>query len=287
MNTALRTKATSSFEKDFFKLANNSVFGKTMENVRNRVDIRLVNSKEKFLKLASKPNYHSCTIFSENLVAVHMKRTKLVLNKPMYLGMSILDISKNLMYDFHYNYIKPKYGDKSKLLFTDTDSLCYEIRTNDVYEDISPDVHRLFDTSNYPKDHTDRDGYTSCIPKGVNKKVPGLFKDECGGKQMTEFIGLRPKLYPTNVEGVGESKRCKGVKGSTVKNDIALADYGECLYSGKSQKRSMCVIRSRHHELGRERITKVALCPKDDKRVILEDKISTLTIGHYKTTKIE
>ena len=287
MNTALRTKATSSFEKDFFKLANNSVFGKTMENVRNRVDIRLVNSKEKFLKLASKPNYHSCTIFSENLVAVHMKRTKLVLNKPMYLGMSILDISKNLMYDFHYNYIKPKYGDKSKLLFTDTDSLCYEIRTNDVYEDISPDVHRLFDTSNYPKDHTDRDGYTSCIPKGANKKVPGLFKDECGGKQMTEFIGLRPKLYPTNVEGVGESKRCKGVKGSTVKNDIALADYGECLYSGKSQKRSMCVIRSRHHELGRERITKVALCPKDDKRVILEDKISTLTIGHYKTTKIE
>ena len=281
MNTALRTKVTSSFEKDFFKLANNSVFGKTMENVRNRVDIKLVNDKEKFLKLASKPNYQSCTIFSEDLVAVHMKRTKLVLNKPIYLGMSILDISKNLMYDFHYNYIKKKYGDRAKLLFTDTDSLCYEIKTEDVYEDISPDVHRLFDTSNYPKDHP------SCIPTGANKKVPGLFKDECGGKQMTEFIGLRPKLYANNVEGVGESKRAKGVKGSTVKKDIALADYRECLYSGKPQTRSMCVIRSRQHELHSERITKVALCPKDDKRVVLEDKISTLAIGHYKTKTTE
>ena len=250
-----------------------------MENVRNRVDIKLVNNKEKFLKLASKPNYQSCTIFSEDLVAVHMKRTNLVLNKPIYLGMSILDISKNLMYDFHYKYIKPKYGDRAKLLFTDTDSLCYEIKTEDVYEDISPEVHRLFDTSNYPKDHK------SCIPTGVNKKVPGLFKDETGGKQMTEFIGLRPKLYASNVEGVGESKRAKGVKTSTVNNDITLADYRECLYSGEPQTRSMCVIRSRQHELHSERITKVALCPKDDKRIILEDKISTLAIGHYKTTK--
>ena len=282
MNTALRTKATSSFEKDFFKLANNSVFGKTMENVRNRVDIRLVNNKEKFLKLAAKPNYHASTIFSENLVAVNMKRTKLVLNKPIYLGMSILDISKNLMYDFHYNYNKPKFSDDSRLLFTDTDSLCYEIRTEDFYEHIANDVHRLFDTSNYPKDHTDRSGHPSCIPTGVNKKVPGLFKDECGGKQITEFVGLRPKLYAINVEGVGESKRCKGVKGSTVKNDIALADYRECLYSGESQTRSMCVIRSRGHELGSERVTKVALCSKDDKRVILEDGVTTLAIGHYK-----
>ena len=206
MNTALRTKATSNFEKDFFKLANNSVFGKTMENVRNRVDIRLVTSEEKLLKLTCKPSYQSNTIFSEDLIAVQMKRTKLVLNKPIYLGMSILDISKNLMYNFHYNYIKPKFGSKSKLLFTDTDSLCYEIETEDIYKDISSDVYERFDTSNFPKDHVDRDGNRSSIPIGVNKKVPGLFKDECGGKQMTEFIGLRPKLYACNVEGVGESK---------------------------------------------------------------------------------
>ena len=180
MNTALRTKATSNFEKDFFKLANNSVFGKTMENVRNRVDIRLVNDTEKLLKLTSKPNFQSCTIFSENLVAIQMKRTELVLNKPIYLGMSILDISKNLMYNFHYSYIKPKFGGRSQLLFTDTDSLCYDVETEDVYEDISSDVSKWFDTSNYPKNHVDRDGNRSSIPVGMNKKIPGLFKDECG-----------------------------------------------------------------------------------------------------------
>ena len=241
------------------------------------------NDEEKLLKLACRPNYQSCTIFSENLVAVQMKRTKLVLDKPIYLGMSILDISKNLMYNFHYNYIRPKFEFKAKLLFTDTDSLCYEIETEDIYEDISSDVNKWFDTSNFPKDHTDRDGNKSSIPIGVNKKVPGLFKDECGGKQMVEFIGLRPKLYACDVEGVGESKRAKGIKSSTVKKDITLASYRECLYSGNSQTRSMCVIRSRQHELYSERITKVALCPKDDKRIILEDKVTTLAIGHYTT----
>ena len=180
MNTALRTKATSNFEKDFFKLANNSVFGKTMENVRNRVDIRLVNDTEKLLKLASKPNFQSHIRFSDDLVAVQMKRTELVLNKPIYLGMSILDISKNLMYNFHYSYIKPKFGGRSQLLFTDTDSLCYDVETEDVYEDISSDVSKWFDTSNYPKNHVDRDGNRSSIPVGMNKKIPGLFKDECG-----------------------------------------------------------------------------------------------------------
>ena len=110
---------------------NNSVFGKTMETIRNRVDIQLVNNKMKAKKLAAKPNYIHCTIFDENLVAIHMKKTKLVFNKPVYLGMCILDLSKTLMYDFHYNYIKKKYGPKAKLLFTDTDSLAYEIETED------------------------------------------------------------------------------------------------------------------------------------------------------------
>ena len=132
--TDLRTKGTTDFEKDFFKLMNNSVFGKTMENVRNMVDIRLVNDEKKWNKLAQKHNFKSATIFSENLVAVHMKRTSIKLNKPVYLGMSILDISKTLMYDFHYNYIKPKYGENAKLLFTDTDSLCYEIKTEDFFK---------------------------------------------------------------------------------------------------------------------------------------------------------
>ena len=137
------------FEKDFFKLMNNSVFGKTMENIRNRVDVKLVNNREKAKKLTAKPNFQHFTIFDENLV-----RTKLEFNKPVYCGMAILDLSKTLMYDFHYKYILPKYGKNQKLLFTDTDSLCYEIETEDFFQDISNDVEAKFDTSNFPKYHS-------------------------------------------------------------------------------------------------------------------------------------
>ena len=131
---------------------NNSVFRKTMENTRNRVDIRLVNDRRKAEKLAAKPNFKHLTIFDEDLVSIHIKRTKLKFNKPVYCGMAILDLSKTLMYDFHYNYIKPKFGENAKLLFTDTDSLCYETQTDDFFKDISKDVDQKFDTSNYPKD---------------------------------------------------------------------------------------------------------------------------------------
>ena len=147
LNTVLRTKAKNDFKKNFYKLMNNSIFGKTMENIRIRVDVKLVNNREKAEKLSAKPNFKHCNIFCEDLVAIHMKKTKLVFNKPVYLGTCILDLSKTLMYDFHYNYIKRKYGDKAKLLFTDTDSLMYEIQTEDFYKDISKDVEKRFDTS--------------------------------------------------------------------------------------------------------------------------------------------
>ena len=137
LNTRLRAKATNDFEKDFFKLMNNSVFGNTMENIRKRVDIRLVSGGEKgekkVEKLAAKPSFEGCTIFHKNLVAMHMHKTSLVFNKPVYLGMYILDLSKTLMYDSHYRYTKPKYGDKAKLLFTATDSLAHEITTDDFF----------------------------------------------------------------------------------------------------------------------------------------------------------
>ncbi len=189
LNTNLRAKANSEFEKDFFKLMNNSVFGKTMENIRSRVDIRLVNNESKAKKLAAKPNFKHCNIFDENLVAVHMKKKKLVFIQPVYLGMCILDLSKTLMYEFHYNYIKAKYENKAKLLFTDTDSLAYEIETEDFYKDISGDVVSKFDTSNFPRDHP------SGIEAGHNKKVVGMFKAEAGGQIIDEFVGLRAKLY--------------------------------------------------------------------------------------------
>ena len=206
LNTDLRSKANNEFEKDFFKLMNNSVFGKTMENIRNRVDIRLVNSEAKAKKLAAKPNFKHCNIFDENLVAIHMKKTKLVFNKPVYLGMCILDLSKTLMYDFHYNYIKNKFHDKATLLFTDTDSLAYEIETEDFYKDISGDVRGFFDTSNFPK------GHSSGIEVGCNKKVVGMFKDEAGGKIIGEFVGLRAEGKAVRVQDA-RGKRGKTLQG--------------------------------------------------------------------------
>ncbi|XP_022807622.1 uncharacterized protein LOC111344644 [Stylophora pistillata] len=276
LNTELRTKADNDFEKDFFKLMNNSVYGKTMENIRNRVDVRLVNSEEKAAKLVNKVNFKQCTIFSENLCAIHMRKTQVTFNKPLYLGMSILDISKTLMYDFHYNYIKSKYGDdRAKLLFTDTDSLCYEIQTDDFYKDIKDDVNCLFDTSNISKDHF------SGIPSGVNKKVIGKFKDEAGGKIIEEFVGLRAKLYSYKMfEDGKEEKKCKGVKTGVVERTISFDDYKRCLFGGGPQLRKMNTLRSRKHEMYMEEINKVALSADDDKRIILPDKVNTHAIGH-------
>ena len=190
------------------------------------------------------------------------------------------------MYDFHYNYIKPKYGENAELLFTDTDSLMYEITTEDFYRDIRSDVHKKFDNSNFEKDHGVglRNGTfrKSGIPTGVNKKVIGMMKDEAGGKQITEFVGLRSKLFSFKIDEK-EEKKCKGVKKSKVKRTINFKDYKDCLFTGKKHMRSMNVIRSHKHEIFTETINKVVLSSEDDKRIICEDKIHSLAHGHYKT----
>ena len=271
LNTDLRTKA-----KDFFKLMNNSVFGKTMENIRNRSVIKLVTDKIKAEKLAAKPNFKHCNIFNKDLIAIHMKKTILTFDKPVYLGMCILDLSKTLMYDFHYTYIKKKYEDKAKLLFTDTDSLMYEIKTEDFYKDISGDVKDKFDTSDYPPNHP------SGIPTGCNKKVLGMFKDEAGGQIIDEFVGLRAKLYSYKMFEGKESKKCKGVKKSVVKESITHEDYKNCLFTGKEKLRKMNVIRSHKHDIYTEEVNKIALSPDDDKRHILEGQTDTLALGNYR-----
>ena len=276
MNTNLRTKAKNNFEKDFFKLMNNSVFGKTMENIRNRVNIKLVDTGEQFKKLTAKPNYESRKIFNENLVSVHMKKTSLTMNKPVYLGMSILDLSKTVMFDFHYNYIIPKYGNKAKLLFTDTDSFLYEIETEDFYKDISGDVQDRFDTSEY------EEGHPSGIPTGINKKVLGMFKDEAAGKSIKEFVGLRAKLYSFKMDEGKENKKCKGIKKAVVERTIRHEDYKTCLTTGKEQLRRQNIIRSYDHVLYTEEVNKIALSAADDKRYLLKDSHDTLAWGHYK-----
>ena len=256
---------------------NNSVFGKTMENIRNRVDVKLVNTKEKLRKLVAKPNLRSPPkIFSENLVSVHMRKTSLLMNKPIYLGMCILDLSKIIMFDFHYNYIKSKYADKAKLLFTDTDSLMYEIETEDFYKDISGDVKDKFDTSDYPENHP------SGIPTGENKKVLGMMKDEVAGKIIKEFVGLRSKLYSFVMDDGGETKKCKGIKKQVVERSIRHEHYKTCLTTGKELLRKQNILRSYEHEVYTEEVNKVALSALDDKRHILSDGMDTLALGHYK-----
>ena len=269
-NTELRKCAANNFEKDFFKLMNNSVFGKTIENIRKRQNIHLIDNRKKALKLSSRPNFDRCTIFDRNLIAVHMKNTEVYFNKPVYVGQAILDLSKTLMFNFHYTYIKEKYGKKAQLLFTDTDSLMYQIKTKDFYKDIYPDVKDKFDTSDYPFSHP------SGIPTGLNKKVIGMFKDEVVGKQITHFVGLRPKLYSFKVEEEKELKKCKGIKSSVVKKSIDFDDYVKCLFSGDKEMRKMKIIKSEKHVIYSKEVNKIALSSEDDKRFVLKDKIHTL-----------
>ena len=269
-NTELRMKAANNFEKDFFKLMNNSVFGKTIENIRKRQNIHLIDNRKKALKLSSRPNFDRCTIFDKHLIAVHMKNTEVYFNKPVYVGQAILDLSKTLMFNFHYNYIKKKYHNKAELLFTDTDSLMYQIKTKDFYKDINSDVMDKFDTSDYPTNHE------SGIQTGVNKKVIGMFKDEVAGKQITHFVGLRPKLYNYKVENEKELKKCKGIKKNVVKKTIDFNDYVKCLFTGEKEMRKMKIIRSEKHEIYSKEVNKIALSSEDDKRQVLEDKVHTL-----------
>ncbi|WAQ98597.1 hypothetical protein MAR_022970 [Mya arenaria] len=211
-----------------------------------------------------------------------MKKTKNRFDKQVYLGMCILKLSQTLMYDFHYNYIKPNYiwdacgTSGAKLLFTDTDSLAYEIKTEDFYADINENVEHMFDTSNFPAD------LPSGIKSGVNKKVVGMFKDECGGRIMHEFVGLKAKLYSYMMYKGNEEKRCKGVKQSVVKMKIRFDDYKTCLFSRKEQLRKMNVIRSHGHEIFTEEVNKIALNANDDKRVIQENGVHTLAYGHWR-----
>ena len=222
MNTELRKKVKNEFEKNFFKLINNSVFGKTMENVRNHRDIKLVTSDKRRKRLVSEPNYHSHKTFYDHLMAIEMKKTRVKMTKPLYLGMSILDTSTILMYELWYNYIRPTYGTKAKLCYTDNDSFIIYLKTEDFFEDISNDVEKWFDTSGYNK----KDKIP--LPIDKNKKVPGLFKDELGGKIMTEFVALRPKTYAYLDDDGNKHKKSKGTKRCVIKQKLMLQNFKDC-----------------------------------------------------------
>ena len=276
-NTEMRKMAKNEFEKDFFKLMNNAVFGKTMENLRKRVNLELVHTERRMKKLAAKPTFESVTRFNDDLVAVHLKKVQLYLNRPIYVGFTILDLSKTIMYDFHYNHVKTKYGSQAKLLMTDTDSLCYEIQTRDLYKDMLEDACK-FDTSNYPIDHP--------LYSRVNMKVLGKMKDECSGVPPEEYIGLRPKMYSMLVDGI-EKKTAKGIAKYVTKKRLRHTHYRECLMNEKVTFTEMKQIRSFHHQLYSVSLNKIGLSPYDDKRYVLNDGCNTQALGHWQNYRSE
>ena len=270
MNTELRKVAKDDFEEDLFKLMNNSVFGKTMENIRKHRDIKLVATDKKRNKLVSEPNYHAINYISEDLSIMEMNKMRVKMNKPIYLGLSILEISKILIYEFWYDYMKPKYNDNVKLCYMDTDSFVMNIETEDFYEDIANDVEKRSDASNYEVDRP--------LPTVKNKKVIGLMKDELGGKIIMEFVTLRPKTYSYLTGDCKEDKKAKGTKKCVIKRMIKFDDYEHCLLKDEVILKPQQRFISKKHDIT-ENINKIALSNNDDKR-ISSDKIASYPYGY-------
>ena len=279
MNTELRKLAKNDFEKDLFKLMNNSVFGKTMENIRKHRDIKLVTTDRKRSKLVSEPNYHTINLISEDLSIIEMKKTKVKMNKPIYLGLSILEISKILMYEFWYDYMKPKCNDNVRLCYMDTDSFVMHIKTNDFYKDIASDVENRFDTSNYEVNTAEPSSLERSalarrpLPTGKNKKVIGLMKFGLGGKIITEFVTLRPKTYSFLTDDGKEDKKAKGTKKCITKKMIKFNDYNKSLLNGEIILKSQQRFISNKHDVYTEDVNKTALSDDDDKRIVSSKKL--------------
>ena len=221
-----------------------------------------------------KRNFKGGVLMGADLMSCEMGKVKVKMNKPVYLGQAILDLSKTIMYEFHYDYMKRKYNESDlNLLYMDTDSLVYDIKTEDFYKDIMEDVETRFDTSGYVPGRP--------LPIEKNKKVIGLMKDELGGKIMKEFISLRPKMYSYRVEEQ-EPKKCKGIKKCVVKKTISFEDYKRCLFEGINIHRSQMMFRSKKHKIKTLEVNKLALSRGDDKRISI-DGIASLAMGHLQS----
>jgi hypothetical protein len=282
-NTNERANARNEFEKDFYKLMNNSVYGKTMENVRNRINFKFITNEEQALRIRSKSKKFS--IFNENLVGLHLSKSSVLLNKPIFLGQCILDEAKLAMYDFHYNKFLPNFNRNDiDLLFTDTDSLCYHIRHTNPYEIIKANKD-LYDLSNYSKEHE--------LYDKSNNKVIRKMKNESPKYQIIEFVGLRSKCYSYRKDNNDNENKCKGVKKNvSTNNDVSdvyrsliLDNYKETLMNRTSKIIKQNTFASKKHNVSTIETYKTALSCNDDKVYILNDNINTLSHGHYKITQ--
>lgn len=271
-NTAKRAQSKTPFEIEFYKWMVNSVFGKTMENVRRRKDVRLCDEKGA-TKLARQPRFARFTIFDEDFLACHMRKQKIKFEKPIYVGFSVLDLSKHLMYGFYYEKLK-KFDSTLSLCYMDTDSYFVETVV-DPYKIILDNIDE-FDTSNYPQNH-------KCY-SNKNKTFVGKFKDELNGAPLSEFCGLRSKLYTYSYEEKN-FVRCKGVSKCVTEKTMGMENFKNCLFKDEQEYRTMNCIRSFKHKLHTTTLTKLALSAKDDKRYIEENKVTTLPWGHYNITR--
>jgi hypothetical protein len=273
-NNEQRTKSKSDFEKDLWKLMNNSFYGKTLENIRGRSEIILSVDREEVKKYINKPNFKDSIIFNDNFVAIVNNVTSVKFNKPIYLGQAILDYSKQLMYKFYYEVINTLW-ERNELVASDTDSIFLSVQTKDIYEDMKEILHEL-DTSDYPKNHQ--------LYSEKNKKVIGKFKDELNGKIMTEIVFLRSKAYSFTLtdlsnQKVQEEKKLKGIGRTTVKKDIKFDDYKDCLFNNKTKMNKMYSLNSNKHEMYINEVNKISMSPFDDKRYILDNGIDTKPFG--------
>ncbi|KAE9521294.1 hypothetical protein AGLY_018313 [Aphis glycines] len=290
LNTEMRKKARNQFEKDFFKLMNNAIFGKTMQSKRKEIKMELVSCERRLQKLINKTTFKHCTKYSDTLSSVTLENKIIKFDKPIYIGFAVLDISKTLMYDYHYNVMQRHYGEHIKLMYTDTDSLVYHIMTDDFYSDLleNPNLMDRLDTADLPSNHP---CYTT-----ARKKVPGFFSDESKGDIISEFCALRAKSYAYKIHSsntadtVGrENIKAKGVRHHVVKNHMTLEDHRKCLFgeAGVKAYQENVSIRSFKHKLLTIRTNKLTYNSYDDKRVVLDDKINTLAHGHYSIEKDE
>ena len=245
-----------------------------MENVRKHRDIKLVKTDCKRNNLVSESNYHTMKLIEENLSIIEMKKVKVKINKPIYLGLSILEISKIIIYEFWYDYMKREYGDLVKLCYTDTDSL----KTKDFYKYIAHGFQERFDTSNYSVDRP--------LPKGKNKKVIGLMKDELGGGIIIEFVALRPKTYSYTTDEFIEMKKAKGTEKCIIKKMLKFEDYKKCLFGNESMLKSQQRFKSENHEVYMVNIIKIAWSSNDDKRIVALDRITSCPYGYYGEIKL-
>ena len=263
------------FESDLAKLQANATFGKTVEQVRHRANVRLICDPNKLAKAVSRPTFRRAEITNEDLTLVRGARQRVTLNKPISVGFSILEISKLIMYEFYYDYLKPTYLDRCKLLFTDTDSFCCHIQTEDLYNDMGENIE-LFDTSNFEQTHP--------LYSKTNHRIVGKFKSETGSLAPLEFVGLRAKMYSLLVpDNPKECKiRAKGIKKSYVKKKVRHDQFLNVLKTLKPTPSTFRSFRSVNHVLRTVEINKTCLNAFDDKRYILNDGVGTLAYGHFR-----